>query len=181
MPVRSTRRSSIPRILVNSFAQRVRVAADGSCWIYAVLAGLGRLEHGVSGAIDEKVPLPTPSSADMAMDREVRAQLAKHLGADVLRAPDYAGERPPTQFMGSFGGITEYAALCTVLGLNNVVIWDEVDDSDVLVVTSAYDVYTVSPVEAEFMIQDPLSVHIAKSRQTDAHVEAYVYASGRHR
>ena len=174
MPKRSTRSSTMPRILRDCRIRRVRVAADGSCWLYAVLACIGKLEHGVEGQLGKKTSLPRPTANDMDMDKKIRAQMAKdeRMDDDVLRHPDYEGNRRVDQFLGSFGGPTHYAVLCRLFGLSNIVVWDEVDDSDVMVVTDT-SVTFVTPEYAETLL-DKLSVHVAHSRETDAHVEAYV-------
>ena len=177
MPSRSTRLSTVPCVLKNPRVQRVRVAADGSCWLYAVLAGLGKLEHGVAGGIGKKTPLPRPTLKDREMDKEVRTQLSKTRFLsekdDVLRVPDYNGDRRVDQFLGSFGGVHHFAALCHVFGLQSIVVWDEVDAEEVMVVTDTF-VYFVTPAAAELMAENPSTVHIAYSREKEAHVEAYV-------
>ena len=153
------------------------MAADGSCWLYAVLAGLGQLEHGIAGKLGTKTPLPRPTLNDRNRDKQIRAMLFASGflpdADDILRHPDYERERRVDQFLGSFGGAMHYSAMCRVLNISKIVEWDEVDDEDVLV-ADAHGVEFVSPLEAELLADDPLTVHIGYSRETDRHVEAYV-------
>jgi hypothetical protein len=122
---------------------RMRVRGDGSCWIYALLTGIGLCEHSVSShAHDHKAHLPDPTAMDRQLDKGIRQRMHNsiynsegnhHFDDEVLKTPDYGlldenGElkngAESEQFFGSYGGHKEFCALAEMFTVN-IVLWSE--------------------------------------------------------
>ena len=183
---------------------RKRVRDDGSCWVYALLAGVGLCDHTITSAAYARLKqamIPDPSARDRAIDQTVRELLfSKHgvaFGFDeaVLRAPNYemfGAEADPTDaevaanFFGSYGGMRrEFPALATEFAVE-IALWDETAPDKLKDAAALWQLACVDGLVRELTAAQiverarapgaaPL-VHVAWSDQIAEHFECYVDA-----
>lgn len=156
----------------------MQVKADGSCWVYAVLAGLNKLEHVTPLPWGKKQQCRDVTPKDQALDLEVRKWIADmnpgvKRFSDVLKVPDYARNRSVDKFLGSFGGDYHLQQLCRRFDVR-VLEWDELDeDGEVLLITTTTIVY-LEKNTALRVAREPDVISVAYSKDKDNHLNVYV-------
>ena len=73
MPKRSLRSLSFP--LLDMGFKRKRVKNDGSCWVYAVLAGLKQCDHALQIPWKSGKVAMLPTDNDIRNDKRIRAEI----------------------------------------------------------------------------------------------------------
>lgn len=155
----------------------MQVKADGSCWVYAVLAGLNQLEHATPLPWGKKQPCRDVTLKDQTLDLEVRTWIAdmnpgvKHF-ADVLKVPDYARNRSVDKFLGSFGNAYHLQQLCRRFDVR-VLEWDELDEDDVIMITAKTFAF-IEKDTALRVARESDVINVAFSKDKDNHFNVYV-------
>ena len=157
--------------------RRMQVKADGSCWVYATLAGLGKLEHATPLPWGKKQTCMDPTEQDQMMDLDARQWIFENTHGDkmfddILKVPDYERNRSIDKFLGSFGTQFHYQQLCEKFDIN-IILWDEVDEDDIIFITKN----AVEYADKEWALAAAHSasvVNIAMSKDKDRHVNVYL-------
>lgn len=99
------------------------VRDDGYCWLYVVMSILGLYKPTVKRG---RINAPDPDMSERLGSRALCAALQATdsiLFHNITKAPDYEGLRDPSDFLGTYGGITEWQALVEMLPIA-VILWD---------------------------------------------------------
>jgi len=156
----------------------MQVRADGSCWVYVVLAGLNQLEHVTPLPWGKKQPCRDVTPKDQGKDLEVRTWIAdvnpgvKHF-ADVLKVPDYARNRSIDKFLGSFGNAYHLQQLCRHFDVR-VLLWDELDDDAEVPLITAKKFVFLEKNTASRVARESYVINVAFSKDRDNHFNVYV-------
>ena len=157
---------------------RMQVKADGSCWVYSVLAGLDQLEHTTPLPWGKKQWCKDVTAEDQKLDFECRKWIADNnpndpLFVDVLKVPDYSGKRRVDDFLGSFGNAHHVQQLCKRFCVR-CLEWNEIEpDGEVLLIED--DSFAFIPQhEALLLARETDVINMALSKDKDNHVNVYL-------
>jgi hypothetical protein len=160
---------------------RTRVRDDGSCWIYAVLAGLGIQWVQHAKRFDSTMPevfRKNATARDLHLDSCVRDRIhAQCKGKielkEILKKPNYTNGG-----FGGYGGLEHLHELGLLLKID-IILWDEeylngtsapqVGISGFHLGVSASDVVR----RRQLLREGPTLVQIARSKGIEQHFEAY--------
>lgn len=103
------------------------VRDDGRCWLYVIMARLGmynaKPKRGLSRPDD-------PSVDERAIAQHICESISLEF-PDIVKEPDYDGQRPEHDFMGTYGGLEHWQALTEKLSIA-VVLWDPRGDGKIM-------------------------------------------------
>ena len=155
------------------------VRDDGRCWIYVLMASMGK--YAAKPKRGCSVSNPTPEESVIANEM---CNAISHEFPEITKEPDYAGERPQDDFFGAYGGTEQWQVLAPLYNLM-IILWDPRSPEDMNDPSATF--FCVRPNGRMFkntpkeildavldLDNDTTVVHAAWSNTISAHFDVYL-------